>query len=401
MKAWRVGWCVIVAAAVSLQAQALGHAQGSADEVAARIHREAVVVDMHADTLLRVLDAGEDLGWRTARGDIDIPRMREGGLDCQLLAAWPSPVFKQYGFLKRSLDMIDAHAGLVESHPQDLVAARTVADIRAAAAAGKIATLAGIEGGHAIENDPRMLSIFARLGVRCMTLTWAMSTEWADSSGDKGTHGGLTPLGRDIVREMNRLGIAVDVSHVSDRTFYDVLDASSKPVIASHSSCRALAASARNLSDDQLRALAAKGGVVGINFYPPFLDAAFGRRLDAMNRRLLPELQKIDAQNRGQPGRAWLARNELAKAEARKLPGRVTISRLVDHIEHAVKVAGVDHVGLGADFDGIDAEIEGLEDCSKLPALTAELMRRGFTEQEVKKILGENFLRVLKEIIGQ
>lgn len=368
------------------------------DERAARIHREAIVVDTHADSVTRIIDNGEDLGVRTSRGDIDIPRMKEGGLDCQFFSIWPAREYRDYGFFKRSMDMIDAYDAFVEKYSAVLRPARTVADIRSTVGGGRIATLMGVEGGHAIENDLRALSMFARLGVRYMTLTWSFSTDWAGSSGDSG--GGLSPFGKDIVREMNRLGIAVDISHVSDKTFYDVLAASTKPVIASHSSCRALASHRRNMTDDMLRALAAKGGVVGINFYPRFLDDEVAKEMTALEERLDPQFKKVEAQYAGNPTKIWLAKTDIERAEARKIR-RVTISRLADHIQHAVEVAGVDHVGLGSDFDGIDVEVEGLEDCSKLPALTAELLRRGLSETDVKKILGENFLRVFEQIIGQ
>ncbi|MBI2837592.1 MAG: membrane dipeptidase [Acidobacteria bacterium] len=365
---------------------------------ARQIHFDAIVVDTHADSILRVVDNGEDLGVRTTRGDVDIPRMKQGGLDCEFFSIWPAKDFATYGFLKRALDIIDGYYGFVGRYAADLDAVRTVADIRAAVAKGKIATLMGVEGGHAIEDDVHAVSILARLGVRYMTLTWSFSTSWAGSSGDSG--GGLSPLGKEVVREMNRVGMAVDISHVSDKTFWDVLATTTKPPIASHSSCRALASHRRNMTDDMLRALAAKGGVVGINFYPRFLDDGVAKEMSALEARLAERFKQIDAQSPDNPTRAWLAKTDIERAECRKIR-RVTIARLADHIAHAVQVAGIDHVGLGSDFDGIDAEVEGLEDCSKLPELTAELLRRGFSEQDVRKILGENYLRVFKEIIGE
>lgn len=347
--------------------------------------------------MLRVIGDGEDLGVRTNRGDLDIPRMKQGGLDCQFFSIWPAPDYKSFGFLKRSLDMIDLYYRFVEKYPREIRPARNVSEIRSIVGAGQIAALLGVEGGHAIENDLHALSTLHRLGVRYMTLTWSFSLSWAGSSGDGG--GGLTPFGRDVIREMNRLGIAVDLSHVSDKAFFEALSTTTKPPIASHSSCRALASHRRNMTDEMLRALAAKGGVVGINFYPRFIDDGVAKELTALEKRLEARLKQVEQKAAGEPTKRFLLRGELLRAEARSIR-RATISTVADHIEHAVRVAGVDHVGIGSDFDGIDAEVEGLEDCSKLPALTAELLRRGFSDEDVRKILGENFLRVFRQIIG-
>ncbi|MBI4469298.1 MAG: membrane dipeptidase, partial [Acidobacteria bacterium] len=252
--------------------------------------------------------------------------------------------------------------------------------------------LMGIEGGHAIEDSLHALRMFYRLGVRYMTLTHSNTNNWADSSGDEPRHGGLTDFGREVVREMNRLGMLVDISHVSDETFFDVMKISQAPVIASHSSVRTLANHPRNLTDEMLRAMAANGGVVMVNFYSGFIDQAVINAQKARESALKPQLDELSARYRDDASKLREARERLL--ESRPLP-RATLPRLVDHIEHVVKVAGVDHVGLGSDFDGVPTTPDGLEDVSKLPDLTYELVRRGYSDADIRKILGENFLRVL------
>jgi membrane dipeptidase len=301
--------------------------------------------------------------------------------------------------IRRTLQQIDSVRREVARHPNDLEMATTAADILGAKKRGHIAILMGLEGGHAIDSDLSVLRSYAELGVRYLTLTHTNHTPWADSSAKPGEHNGLTDFGRQVVRELDQLGMMVDISHVSDKTFQDALDASAAPVIASHSSSRALASAPRNMTDDMLRALAKKGGVVHINFYEGFLDNGFAQRETTLKAEQA-EQDAIDDRtpkfgDRSQNGPA------IRKLNARRIAklGRLPLSRLLDHFEHVVKVAGVDHVGLGSDFDGADDLFpEGMEDISKIPNLVRGLMERGFSDEDILKIVGGNTLRVMREV---
>lgn len=359
---------------------------------ALRIHREAIVVDTHSDVTSRMLDEGFDIGRRASDGHMDIPRMKEGGIDAEFFAIYVAARYaREGGAARRALDMIDVVYRALERYPNDLELALSAADIRRIARAGKIAVLMGIEGGHAIEDSLGALRMFYRLGVRYMTLTHTNTNNWADSSGDQPRHNGLTEFGRQVVREMNRLGMLVDISHVSDKTFYDVLETTRAPVIASHSSARALTNIPRNMSDDMLRALARNGGVVMVNFGSSFVDQSYTEAVAQRRERLRPQLDALRARYANDPVRLRQETEQLLRAHPVPRP---PLSRLIDHIDHIVTVAGIDHVGLGSDFDGVDSLPEGLDDCSKLPLITYELLKRGYREPEIKKILGENFLRV-------
>jgi len=281
-----------------------------------------------------------------------------------------------------------------ERHPNDLVMATAAADIRRAKRQNKIAALMGIEGGHAIENSLYALRDFYRLGIRYMTLTHNNTNDWADACCDKPRHGGLNDFGREVVREMNRLGMLVDISHVSDETMNDVLDSSSAPVIASHSSARALANHPRNIPDDVLRRVTKNGGVILVNFYPNFIDQRAIDATRARAERLKPQLDSLREQYAADPKRLEEETNKLYAVNP--VPA-TPLSVLIDHIDHIAKVAGVNHVGLGSDFDGIPSLPVGIEDVSKLPNITYELLRRGYSEEDVRKILGENLLRVMAE----
>jgi membrane dipeptidase len=367
-------------------------------ERARTLHAEAVVVDGHADTISRFLDDGEDLGGETGKGHIDLPRMLRGGLDCQFLSCWVEPKYvERKEAALRALRMIDAVKRWIGAHPDRLVLARTAADVRRAAAAGRVSGVLCIEGGHAIEDDLALLRTFHELGVRYLTLTWNNSTSWAHAARAKGPDTGLTAFGREVVREMNRLGMLVDLSHVSEKTFHDAIETSKVPVIASHSCARALCDHPRNLSDDQLRALARNGGVVGVNFYSGFLSQAFYDGKKGVDREDAQARQAARERHRDDPAAMDVELKRLSKAndlaEAR-MP-RPSFDVLLAHIEHIVRVAGVDHVGLGSDFDGVTALPEGIDDCGDLPRLTERLLERGFSEADVRKILGENFLRVM------
>lgn len=391
----------ILTASLCVSAGCLLAANMKADDIAARarkLHFSSIVVDTHDDTTQRFLDGKFDLGPRDANGSIDIPRMKEGGLGAIFFSIWmPSKVTGPEA-VKRALVQIDAVHEQVRKHPGDLALATTADEIRAAHKQGKIAALMGVEGGHIIANDLAVLRSYAALGVRYMTLTHSGNDEWADSSTDTPAHNGLTDFGKDVVREMNRLGVIVDISHVSDKTFYDALEVSKAPLFASHSSCRAICDAPRNMTDEMIKALAAKGGVIQINYHVGFLSQEF-RGAEKTN----PELEKAiaaEVQKRcgDEQGCQLIEGDKLTReiVAQGKLP-RVDWTKIIEHIDHAVKIAGTDHVGLGSDFDGASMPF-GMEDASKLPQITEALLRKGYSEGDIKKILGENTLRVMTEI---
>jgi len=365
-----------------------------------RLLQRAVVIDLHDDTPQMIVDEGYNLGEKHDYGQVDIPRMRTGHVSGLFLSLWTdSDRYTPGESIRRTLQQIDGVRREIARHPGDLEMATTSAGILAARQRGHIAILMGVEGGHAIDSDLSVLRSYAELGVRYLTLTHTNHTPWADSASLAGAHNGLTDFGRQVVREMNRLGMMVDISHVSDKTFLDALETSSAPVIASHSSSRALANTPRNMTDDMLRALAKKGGVVHINYYEGFLDAGFAEREKALKAEQA-EQNAIDDRtpkfgDRSQNGPAVRQINAQRIAKL----GRLPLSRLLDHFEHAIKVAGVDHVGLGSDFDGADDLFpEGMEDISKTPNLVRGLMERGFSDEDILKILGGNTLRVMREV---
>ncbi len=365
---------------------------------ARRVHFSSLVVDTHDDTTQRLLDGKFDLAPRDASGSIDIPRMKEGGLGAIFFSIWiPSKVTGPEA-VKRALDQVDAVREQVRRHPNELMLAATAGEVREARKQGKIAALMGVEGGHMIANDLGVLRTYAALGVRYMTLTHSGNNDWADSSTDKAVHNGLADFGKDVVREMNRLGVVVDISHVADKTFYDVLAASKAPVFASHSSCRALCDAPRNMTDQMMKDLAARGGVIQINYHVGFLSQEFRdaeRAHPEVNKEIAEEIQKRCGENEAcqllEGDR--LTREKVAQG---KLP-RVGWEKIIEHIDHAVKVAGADHVGLGSDFDGANMPY-GMEDATKLPQITEALLRKGYSESDVRKILGENTLRVMAEV---
>ena len=365
-----------------------------------RLLERAVVIDLHDDTTQMILDEGYNLGEKHDYGQVDIPRMRTGHVSGLFLSLWTdSDRYTPGEAIRRTLQQIDAVHREIARHPGDLEMATSAAEILAARKRGHIAVLMGVEGGIAIDSDLAVLRSYAALGVRYLTLTHTNHTPWADSASLAGTHNGLTDFGRQVVREMNRLGMMVDISHVSDKTFMDALETSTAPLIASHSSSRALANAPRNMTDDMLRALAAKGGVVHINYYEGFLDSGFAEREKALKTEQ-DEQNAIDDHtpkfgDRSPNGPA------VRKINAQRIAklGRLPLSRLLDHFEHIVKVAGVDHVGLGSDFDGADDMFPaGLEDISKTPNLVRGLMERGFSDEDILKILGGNTLRVMREV---
>jgi membrane dipeptidase len=372
--------------------------QSNVSQQAHDLHFKSIVIDTHDDTTQRLLDPKFDLGVRHTDGNVDIPRMREGGLDAIFFSIYIAGTVTGPTAVQRALDQIAAVRRTVAQHPNDLVLCTTAEEIRRAKAANKIAVLMGVEGGHMINDSLANLDKFYTQGVRYMTLTHMVNTDWADSSTDKPAHNGLSDFGKQAVREMNRLGMMVDISHVSDKTFYDVIATSQAPVIASHSSCRALCTAPRNMTDDMIKTLAAHGGVIQINYHVAFLSQKFQ---DAQKAH--PELGKeIEAESKKRCGSNEacqliesdkLVREMVAQG---KLP-HVDWTEIINHIDHAVKLVGADHVGLGSDFDGADMPY-GMDDVSHLPQITNALLSKGYSPADIQKILGGNTLRLMQDV---
>ncbi|HYX68933.1 MAG TPA: dipeptidase [Terriglobales bacterium] len=373
------------------------------------IHNAAIVVDTHADTPQRFLDQGFDMATVTpvSEGMVDLSKVKAGNLGAEFFSIWVDPVANQGHFAHHALALIDSVDQQAARHPGEMVMAYSAEDIVRARRGPhqRLATLLGVEGGHAIENDLGVLRDFYRLGVRYMTLTWSNTNEWADSSGDLTDpkvqhHDGLTPFGKQVVLEMNRLGMMVDISHVSDKTFYDTIATTRAPVIASHSSARALTDHPRNMTDDMLRAVAKNDGVVMVNFFAGFLDQKF---LDAFRAQqpamdaAVKDFEDHYKQEHHTDSVPYEAEIPLEKEWAAKIP-RPPFSSLIDNIDHIAKVAGVDHVGLGSDFDGVPALPQGIDSVADLPKITQALLDRGYTPEQVRKILGGNLLRVFRRV---
>jgi len=360
------------------------------------LHDRALVWDAHMDSLLRAL-AGEDLGVRT-EGQADLVRWREGGVDVQVFAVWVDTVYGRHHAARRALQQIDAFHLLLERNTDRVALARSAADVARLRAEGKLAAILAIEGGLAIQDDLALLRTFHRLGATTMTLTHSASLAWADSSTDAPRCGGLSPFGREVIREMNRLRMLVDVSHVSDDCVRAVLDTSDAPVIASHSSCKAISNHPRNLSDEMLRLIADADGVIGINFYSQFLDQAYN---DEMGRRSVDLLAMLNSPPPLDPdGLDAYADERLRNFWSVRLP-RPPFERILEHIDHAVQVAGIDHVGIGSDLDsGAVPTPLGLDSVSDYPRITEGLLRRGYEESDVAKVLGGNFLRVYQRAVA-
>ena len=345
------------------------------------LHSSALVVDTHADNLVWALDEGEDIADDLPHRQLTLPRMRAGGIDAQFMAAWVDPArFGPEAYVRRTLGFIDAMHRACAAHPDQLELALTAADVRRIKTAGKLAAILCVEGGHAIDDDLAVLRTYHRLGVRYMTLTWNNTNNWADGL-DEARHHGLNDLGRAVIREMDRLGMIVDVSHASAQTFWDALETTSKPIMASHSCAAALCPHPRNLDDDQLRAIAKNGGVACVTFVPQFVSDRFRLQLEEL---------KVT-------GREGLAVFTQVADELRLPP----YTDIVDHLDHMVDVAGIDHVGIGSDFGVLLATVVGMEDCSRLPRITDEMLRRGYPDDDIRKVLGENVPRVMEAVIGE
>jgi membrane dipeptidase len=366
---------------------------------ARQLHDRAIVVDSHDDTTQRLLsDKTFDIGVRQKNGNVDIPRMREGGLDGLFFSIWVPADVTGMPAVKTANALIDSVHKAVKAHPNDLLLATTAADVRRAASEHKIAALMGMEGGHMINDDLGQLRKYAAAGVRYLTLTHFKNNNWADSSTDTPKHNGLTPFGKDVVRELNTLGMMVDISHVADKTFYDVLAIAKAPVIASHSSCRAIANHPRNMTDDMLRALAKNGGVVMINYHVAFLSEEFRVASEQKNGTVVAAMDAMSKKCGGNEACATLAGERIDhEAMAKGVLPMVTWEKIIEHIDHAVKIAGADHVGLGSDFDGATMPF-GMEDASKLPKITEALLKKGYSDSDIEKILGGNILRVMEQV---
>jgi membrane dipeptidase len=373
---------------------------------ALRVYRDAFVIDTHNDMPSRILedrydpDVRHSPGFGPAEGHTDLPRLVESGLTAEFMSAWvDAPYAATPGAsFDRAMQHVSTIHAWVDRHPDHLLFATTAADVRRAKREGKVAIFIGVEGGHAIESSlDRLRELHAR-GVRYLTLTWNNGVPWAGSSiGVDGTRtGGLTDFGRDVVREMNRLGMLVDLSHVSDSTFDDAIAVSSAPVIASHSSARALSDFPRNLTDDQLRAIARGGGVVNVNFFSRFLDSEYRTRAEAVDAEIAAARRALPAGPESASAAArLLARRDSLLAAIPQTP----FSVLIDHIDHVARVAGVDHAGIGSDFDGVSALPLGMEDVTRLPRIAQALLDRGYAEQDVAKMLGGNMLRVMERVL--
>ena len=372
--------------------------EADADKIAQRVLEHAIVIDTHADTPQMMLDENYDLADPASSFMVSIPKMRQGHLGAEFMSIWADVDWPKNDLIHRALDLIDVVNSQVARHSDSLEMARTADDVVRIHRAGKIAILMGVEGGYIIQDDLRVLDIYYQLGVRYMTLTHTKDDAIGDSSGDQPHWNGLSDFGRQVVARMNQLGMMVDISHVSDATFYAAVAASKAPVIASHSSCRALCNVPRDMTDDMLRAVAKNGGVVDINFYDGFLDQTFADAYKKVEEAMDAEV-KAAREERARQGKR-LTFTEESQIDARYSAGLPipSYTRIADHIDHAVQVAGVDHVGLGSDFDGIvGLAPRGMEDWSKLPDLARELARRGYSEGDLEKILGGNVLRVMRD----
>jgi len=386
---------------MTLGAQAPGrHKRTVTDAEVKRVHASAILIDTHNDVTSATV-AGLDIGKPNTDHMTDLARMKAGGMGAQFFAVYVAASYVNGNHAaNRTLQMIDTvRHDIIEKYPNDFVFATTAAGIRRAHRQHKIAALLGIEGGHAIEDSLRLLRRYYDEGVRYMTLTHSNSNHWADSSGDDNKpNNGLSPFGKEVVLEMNRLGMIVDISHVSDQTFWDALETSKAPIFASHSSCRAIAPVPRNMTDDMIRALAKKGGVVQINFSCDFLNPDVAKAEAQFEDKLRPLRDRLIAKYANDPNGLRAAMREARSQLGAPPEQRATLDDVVRHIDHVVELAGVDAVGLGSDLDGISCAPEGLDSVDKWPNLTRALLQEGYTAAEIRKIYGENTLRLMTAV---
>ena len=390
--------CLILAAAGAAFGEAPGRRQRTvSDAEVQRVHKSAIIIDTHNDVTSATVD-GLDIGVRRSDGHTDLPRLKEGGVGATFFAVFVAGSYVEGNHsANRTLQMIDTvRHDIIERHPKDFEFVTTAEGIVSAHKKGKFAALLGIEGGHAIEDSLRLLRDFHALGVRYMTLTHSNSNNWAGSSGQEGA-GGLTDFGKQVVAEMNRLGMMVDISHVSDKTFWDALAVSKAPVFASHSSCRGISPIARNMTDEMISAMAKQGGLIQINFGCEFLNPESAKTSAMGNPALRAKFAEAMAALKDKPAaeRRAAMRQMMAGAGPRV---RATLADVVAHINHVVKLAGVDAVGIGSDYDGVGCVPDGLDDVSKYPNLTRALLEAGYTGEEIRKIYGGNLLRVMRAV---
>jgi membrane dipeptidase len=377
----------------------------------AGVHQSAIVIDTHADTPQRFVDEHFDLADPLGSGNLNLDSIHKGNLGAEFFSIWVEPTLYKGQYAHRTLELIDAVKQQAARHPDQIQFVTSPEGIEQAHRNHKFAALMGIEGGHSIEDSIPLLREYYDLGVRYMTLTWSNSNNWADSSGDitdtsiPHTKEGLTEFGKDVVYEMNRLGMMVDISHVSDRTFFRTLIITRAPVIASHSAARALCDAPRNMTDDMLRAVAnsggpgSKGGVVQVNFYSGFLSQPYRDAQKALEPEMKKAVQDLKDRSKAEGKEiSYIDIDKVQRQFADRIP-RPPFSVLIDHIDHIAKVAGVDHVGLGSDFDGVSGQLpEGLDSPADFPKITAALMERGYSAEDCRKILGGNLLRVFREV---
>src|SRR5208283_4853624 len=408
MTRWRILLFSCLIAVASASAQSSNSADTSISARARTIQDSALIIDTHADTPQRFLDEGFDIGSTDANdvGHLSLDKARRGNLGAEFFSIWVDPDTNQGHFAKHTFDLIDSVYEQAARHPDRMMMAFSVADIERAHKDHKLAALMGIEGGHSIENDMHLLRDYYRLGVRYMTLSWSNTNEWADSSGDINDtkvqhHNGLTDFGKQVVIEMNRLGMIVDISHVADKTFWDAIATTKAPVIASHSSARALVNHPRNMTDDMLRAVAKNGGVVQVNFFSGFVDEDFRKATEAQAKDQAAAIQKYTDSLKAQGQTvSYIDVDRIERQWMARIP-RPPLKSLIDHIDHIAKVAGVDHVGLGSDFDGVSgATPQGIDSAADLPKITQALLDRGYSADDIKKILGGNLMRVFREVQG-
>ena len=412
MRIAQIGMTVVFASAMTFAqtpaaktAPAVKPAAKAAKLTPEQVHRSALVIDTHEDTPQRFVDDHWDLADPIGTGQVSLDAIHKGNLGASFMSIWVEPDLYKGQYARRTLELIDGSRQQAAKHPDQIKFATSAADIEAARREHKYAMLMGIEGGHSIEDSLGLLRDYYALGVRYMTLTWSNSNGWADSSGDATdekvphTATGLSEFGKDVVYEMNRLGMLVDISHVSDKTFYRTLIITRAPVIASHSAARALCDAPRNMTDDMLRQMTINGGVVMVNFYSGFISQAYrdASKAQAPQEQAAEDAFKAKAKAEGKQ----VTYGDLEKIQrewADKIP-RPPLSALIDNIDHIAKVAGIDHVGLGSDFDGVSGQLpEGINSAADLPKVTAALMARGYSAEDCRKILGGNFMRVFREV---
>lgn len=366
-----------------------------------KLHFDSIVADTHNDVVQRIL-GGEDIGVRTSKGHSDLPRFVEGGLDIQMFSIWVPPEKQHKSYFDQANEQIDSIESLVRRNPNLIGFARNEREIRNLVSQGKLVAMLGVEGGHHIVNDVKNLDHFFERGVRYMTITWNNSTSWASSAYDetgqpeKLRQKGLTGFGKQVVQRMNELGMIVDVSHVGEATFWDIVKAAQQPLMASHSSAWKLCPHRRNLKDDQLKAVAKTGGVVFINFLPTFIDSTFSRKEQRLRDQHKGRIDSLKQRWKGDRFSLESAIAEMLKEEYTLI--RPPLSVLIDHFDYVIRLVGIDHVGIGSDFDGIHTTPLDMDDVTFLPNITRELLKRGYSAEDVQKVLGGNFMRIIREV---